>query len=124
MCCYKDDLFKEEFLKRMKKQRRKTFVGFKVLLRPFGCAPIGKQQYHPGLNLPNRLHKRYDTRNPTGIHVYRSRDRASLIVVSTWETVIPVICHVDDIFVMDRTVCVLTKVRITKKAWLEARFSL
>ena len=120
MCCYKDDLFKEEFLKQMKRQRRKTFVGFKALVADDGSSMIGKQIYHPGINLPNRLHKRYRERYPTGIHVYRSRDRASRISISPWEVVIPVICHVDDIFVMDRNQCVLTKIKITQKAWREA----
>ena len=120
MCCYANRQEKEDFLARMKKRRRKTFIAWKVVYSDGKSAVAFNYQYSPGVHTSHVSENTYKTGRPRGIHVYMYRPPAG----SKYTVTIPVQCHVDDLVIMDRTVyrqeAVLIKVKIRKKDWIEA----
>ena len=118
MCCYADPKAKRQFLLEMEKKRRKTFVAYKIVCRKDGGAPYGNQKFHPGINVPNRLHKKYNVRKPTGIHVFLDKDHWAPLLE---EVLIPVVCHVNDVIRIGCTgQCVVKKIVIRRKDWKRA----
>ncbi len=115
MCCEMDEQAMAEFLADL--GPRRTFVGWKIL-SPRGEALIGRQQYKPGTNVPNRLLRRYRPGNPTGLHVYIDRWYGEQAPYDC--AVVRVECHRDDVIRMAYGQAVLSKLIIRKKYWLEA----
>lgn len=118
MCCYSDRKAKRVFLKSL--GRRKTVVAWKLVTRK-GKARCAPYQYHPGEH--RTTVKRYNLKRPRGFHVYQCCP--DLDNMDDEQVCLQVLCHVDDIIRLETRGCynaqaVLTRIRITRKAWAEA----
>ena len=131
MCCHANKQAKEDFLAEMKKKRRKTFTAWKVLHSEGLAYIIYDYHYSPGIHRVEVTEDTYSTRKPRGIHVFMNKEFAIKYGNrSSATSLIPVQCHVDDLVVMggdswhygfNSQEAVLSKVKITKKDWKEAK---
>lgn len=113
---------KKYYLDNFKKKlgRRKTFIGYKVLTSGgYNCySSYGRYQYGPGVNSAH-LAKTYTytkSRN-RGIHVYLDKNSAVNNDLTSGRVVVEVLCHVDDLMIVDHEQAALRRVTITEKEW-------
>lgn len=115
MCCYADAKAKREFLKTL--GTRKTFWAWKEIYGCGRCVHSSNYRYRPGLNKPKRLAKPYNTKYPSGVHVFMWEPYCS-----AWPNTknVRVLCHRDDIVRIGWNQIVLRKLTILKANWLAA----
>lgn len=99
------------------------FVGYKLITKG-GKSTVTGQKYSSGLKIAKNSYgeelnetSAYDGLNPSGIHVYLSKNAAANME-RTWDRLlVPILCCKSDVIAIDNEQAALTKVIVIREWW-------